>query len=313
MANFMNAQPAQLDSQFRRATDTSRSPRALGGNGRGRRTPAAVLMRLVVAVATAGAVIGLQPLVADAIGGDCNHNSGHHFAGEWTSYTNSLTQCSSNVGYYGWHGVRGQLTTPSSNPSLPSYTVDHRNGWLGAYFNFPAPFLQTGWFTGTLGTYTNCVAPTCVRRNGSYGRYVENQTSTGYTVVDYGTVALGSSTTSRVSLDPSTGCWRVWLSFSGGWVQDDCSEPGYGAMLATAEVFSYYGDFVSLPTAYFGVTDPTSTGALQLFNGANTFESWDQTLTAQYTERFDERYQTPKYQVSHFPNNLWWHFEGYSG
>jgi hypothetical protein len=309
----MNAEPAHLDSPFRYAADTSRSARAVVGNGRGRRTPAAALMRLFVAVAVGGAVLGLRPPMADAIQGNCGSNAGYHYAGEWTSYTNSLTHCSANNAYFGWLGVRGQITTPSSNPSLPDYTKDHRLGWLGAQFTSYTATLQTGWFTGTLGTYLNCVAPTCVRRNGTYGRYVENLAPTGYSVLDYGTVALGSSTTSRVTLDPSTGCWRVWLSFLGGWVQEDCSEPGYGAMVATTEMYSLSGNFVSLPTAYFGVNDPSSTGALQLVNGSNTFESWDQTLTAHSTERFDERYSTPKYQVSHFPSNLWWHFEAYSG
>ncbi len=182
---------------------------------------------------------------------------------------------------------------------------------MGAQFNSDTTWLQTGWFTGTIAeNWTNCTFLSCVRRNASYGRYVENMTSSGYSVLDYGTVALGSSTTSRVVYNSSSGCWEVWLTYSGGWVQEDCSEPTTGEMVVTTEVASNSGGFVTLSPASFGTSDPNTNQALRL-HGANGWEPWDTTLTARYTERFDERYSTPKYVVSNI--KAYYYTEAYSG
>jgi len=282
---------------------------SLGEKGRSRPL-GYVLRRELLAVVTAAVLVGSQPTMVSAIGSNCGSLAGYHYAGQITSHTDGFTHCAVSNGYFGWAGVNGQITTPSQNISLPDFTIDHTLGWIGAQFNSDLTWFQTGWFTGTIAADTaNCTFLSCVRRNGSYGRYVENISPSGISILDYGTVALGSSTTSRVVYNGSSGCWEVWLTYSGGYVQLDCNEPTSGEMVATSEMLSNSGGFVTLPTAKFGTSNPNTNQALRLL-GANGFEPWDTVLLAWYTERFDERFSTPKYVVSHF--NAWYYFKAYS-
>lgn len=265
-----------------------------------RRRPrvAIAFLRMMLAIAIAVTLAAVQPAATSAVGSDCGTYGGFHYAGEYTSHTNGLTQCAAYDGYFGWNGVNGQITTPSTTVNLPDYTIDHTVGWIGAQFNSDTTWLQTGWYTGTIAADTNnCTFGSCVRVDGVYGRYVENQSSSGYIVFPYGNIATGSSTTSHIIYNASTGCWEAWLTYSGGSVLTDCNEPTSGEMVATTEMASNSGGFVTLPLAHFGTSNPNTNQALRL-HGIAGWVPWNTTLTKNYTERIDEHGYTPKYVLT---------------
>lgn len=124
-----------MAEQFRAGSDAHRGVHALASRksatslaGTRSGTIASFVAALLTAAITVAAVTGFQPSVAYAVGTDCGSYLGYHYAGQYTSHTNGLTQCAPYDGYFGWNGVNGQITTPSSNPALPNYVEDHRGG-----------------------------------------------------------------------------------------------------------------------------------------------------------------------------------------
>jgi hypothetical protein len=253
----------------------------------------------------------MHPSVATAIGTACGTAGGYHYAGQLTSHLDAHTECSQiNEEYLGWNGVDGQITTPGTTYTLIG--IDHVSGFIANQMNFDATWQQTGWYTGTItdeppGT---CDVGSCVARIGNYGRFIEMwRNRVGYSVYDYGAASTGSSTTSRVVYNSSSGCWEVYLTYGGGVSAYDCTgEPTTGAMYATTEMASVSGSVVPLAIAYFGTSDPNTNQALRL-HGAAGWGPWNTTLTAYYTERFDERDYTPEYTESSIKD--FWYIEAY--
>ncbi len=233
-----------------------------------------------------------------------------------TSYDNTLTQCGSPTSYDGWRGVGGQTQTPASMLTLGNYEEDHALGWLGAAWNSNTYSMQTGWFTGTVSDLNVPVAPSqcipgdCVQRSGTYGFYVESKSPAGYFVFDSGQASLSSVATWRLMFNASNGCWESYVGYPGQLVLQDCNESFQtGAMFATAEMLSYSGTVVPLPISYFGASSSTSNKSLRLLTSTG-WESWDGSLSALYTARFDERNTAPKYTVSGI-SSCCWYFRSY--
>ncbi len=259
-------------------------------------------------------LLGAQVSPVLAIGTSCGHVVGYHYAGQLTSHTNGLTQCGSYNAYGGWNGVDGQLTAPATFHQVSNHESDHELGWLGAEWNSLSYWLQTGWYTGTVSNEPvgSCHVGTCVSRLNTFGRYVENMTSQQtYSVYDFGTADPSSAVTSRVVYNGVTGCWEAYITYSGGIKGEDCVEPNtVGIMVATTEMEDQSGVAPTLALSYFGTSNPNTNQALRL-HGANGWEPWDTSLTAQYTERFDEHSYTPPYYY-HGLNSYYW-FYAYGG
>jgi hypothetical protein len=265
----------------------------------------------VVAASLAGSTIFLAPANVAAIGVACGSAWGLHYAGQVTSTNATFTQCGTTTEYQGWNGINGQIQTPGTTLTLGNYQEDRVSGYLSAQLNSDSDWVQTGWFTGTITNQgvppSSCDPPVCVQRSGSYGRFVENQGPTGYQIEDFGTVALNSVVTSRVVYNASTGCWEAYLTYSGSLAMEDCFDAtSSGAMLATTEMDSVSGVTVPLPPALFGTSNSNTNQALRLHGGSG-WVPWNQSST---TERFDERYTTPKYRISGI-SSCCWYFESY--
>jgi hypothetical protein len=100
---------------------------------------------------------------------------------------------------------------PSVFTPVGNAEQDHTLGALDAQFD-PAnadtyPYwIQTGWYTGTItNEEIRCHPGTCVDRFSTYGRYVEDNNTAGYSVFDYGQAMLYS--TSTLQIVQSGGCW----------------------------------------------------------------------------------------------------------
>lgn len=255
--------------------------------------------RAAISVAAAILACGALPASSVAVGSDCGVAFGYHYAGQYTSHVGGLTQCADYDEYFGWNGVDGAITAPSTVPTLADYTVDHVAGWIGVQFSNYQTWLQTGWYTGTLSAAPPppCDIGLCVQRSGSYGRYIENQNTVGYNVYDYGTAAPASTATSLIAYDASSGCWEVYITYGGPLKWQDCSEVGSGAMVATTEMEDLSGVAPPLPMAHFGYSNPNTNQALRLHGGAG-WVPWNATLSSWYTQRYDEHSFTPKYVLT---------------
>jgi len=299
------------------------SPRATGQLERvpRLRCPRLAGRQILAACLTFASFYVVPPLVVAACPN--NQNSGYHYAGQHTSHVEQLVQCPSMPDfYYGWKGVNGQLTVPSSALPLANDIWDHYNGYLSAQFDHasgPDSFLQIGWMTGTIAQNPeNCLAPTCLRvPEGSYRWYAENRIGTGgpgeFFIYSYGTPPLGGVTTSRVVWNPNSSCWETYLTYV-YWpnykLRDCFGEPGSGAMVASAETFSAFGpnSIVRLPVSTFGVATPSTNQTLRL-QGAPGWENWDGSLVAWGTQSVDERFTDPTYFKTDLHSH--YHFQAY--
>ena len=172
---------------------------------------------------------------------------------------------------------------------------------MGAEWAGVTRWLQIGSYTGSLGVGSTCPKfGKCISRNQEYGWYAENQSLLGYSIYDYGRALQGTTTTSRVVYNSASGCWETYLTYSGSLVLQDCTgEPATGSMWALLEVYINSGYQAHIPTYVFGTSNPNTNQAMRL-HGANGWEPWDTSLTAQTTDSFDERTSTPTYVVSNY-------------
>jgi hypothetical protein len=266
------------------------------------------LGRLVVVATLVGGTLCTTTEPAMAVGFDCGNNGGFHYAGHVTGHSVTLTNCvNPQDEYTGWNGVNGQLKVPSQLITLQYYRLDHVSGWLGAQFNQVTRWLLVGSYTGTIGLFPCPRFNYCIQRNStSYGFFVEQSNSLGYFVYDLGTAPLSGVVVSRVVYNAASGCWEAYLTYTGGLNMQDCSgEPASTSMWAMLEASSSSGTLIPAAQYNFGASNPNTTPAMRL-HGANGWEPWDETLTAQTTDSFDERYSTPTYIVSNF--NRYYYF-----
>lgn len=255
-------------------------------------------------LAVASALFGAPPAGAT---GTCSGVPGFHYAGQITSHTSGYQDCLvSEDAYYGWDGVNGQLTSPTSLATMGDWTVDHVIGWLNMGFASSGGQVQTGWYIGTLneGSSGGCnIVHVCIQSQSSYRLYTEYTDGSGNMQVDsHGLWGTAASRTERV-VYTGGGCYDVWTTYTFDQGSLCYSYPSSGSASAFAEVKSTSAAD-SLPDPKFGTTSSTANEALRL-HGSSGFVLWD-TNIAQSTFATDTNGYTPCYAISY--TEVWWYF-----
>jgi hypothetical protein len=169
-------------------------------------------------------------------------------------------------------------------------------------------WVQEGYYGGALGG----PGSSCTTRSSTLGNYEEywmnpsvNQT---YFCWDFRNVAFNYVGIYRIQFNSISQAWDVFYDYN-HWLDD----PNYGGLISgagcsSAEIYNCHEKVSTcgsatigpeMPLTISGYSDPNTNDAMRL-DGAHGYESWDQSLTADYTAAYDERNPTIKYYISPF-------------
>jgi hypothetical protein len=245
-----------------------------------------------------------------ALDGPCSTQ--YHYAGMFTAQTSVIehlqtSQCGpSGSGYFGWAGVDGQISTPSTNPPI-DVNQDHQAGWIGVVFS-NGGWVQLGWYRGVIGCGSNRVQYT----GTGYHLYVESALSppvapacTGYSVHDYSPLSLGGAVTYLISY--SAGCWHIFYNYDHE-VPQVCGPASSGSVEVDNELYNLSGT-AQMPRSDFGATDPNTNQALRLL-GAGGWVPWTSTIS-HGTDVYDWRGLSTNNKTVLSAYSLLWHVQTY--
>jgi hypothetical protein len=221
-------------------------------------------------------------------------NSDHYaYAAQYTSVSPGSGTCFDAPGYFGWAGVDGQITTPSTFPTRVN-NADHNLGFLEAKFTSygtTESWIQIGWLFGVVGANCQVGSPACVSSTNQYSLYVESLDPFGYyTINKLSPLSLGTSITYRVQYS-SDGCWHAYYNYntpvSGSW----CNYPTSAAVDATNEVYSST-NYVAMPLSDFGSSAPNTNQTLRLL-GSGGWRDWTSSVVTTVVQNRPYFYWSP--------------------
>ena len=203
-------------------------------------------------------------------------NGAFAYASQYTSTSALSSACPSNL-YYGYTGVDGQISTPSSLPSNLG-ADDHSAGFLDAQFSTPSTWIKVGWMVGYFSGngYT-------IQSPNQYRLYFEETYPSGYYFLqNVSPLALSGHVTYRIEYI-GNGCYNTYYNYD-TLTDSSCGFPISGAMVAANETGNGgTGSYSSMPLSWFGSATPNTNQTLRLKGGAG-WSDWSSAKTTSTTD-----------------------------
>lgn len=239
-------------------------------------------LRLLVVLLLVPLGAGLHPHQAASLGLTCSVSgeSVPGVTGQITSVRDKWGPCPGTRLYYGWSGISGKITVPTTVGSLPSYSSVQASsrGVIGLRFANGSD-IQVGWR----------ISATSPNKIFTQVRIHYGPTGQTFTIIGRA-LARGSSSIYRIAPNASCGCFQIYERY-GEWLTN-VSYRSLGGWTGAAYAFNISLAWGGMLTSYFGDGRRGTNDTLRL-RGANGFVDWTPSVGTMRIDRRPSYYQSP--------------------